>query len=109
MAIELMNKQETCWRCGGAGRINRGVDRCPGCSGTGQQARLRPVQLSCGVIHLDHEGNEILCPSIYPRADQPCPSCGGSGYRMVTVETQDGRLETRTDPCTGCGGSGRVA
>lgn len=86
MAIELMNKQETCWRCGGAGQINRGADRCPGCSGTGEQARLRPA----------------------PRADQPCSSCGGSGYRMVTVETPDGRYETRTDPCTGCGGSGRV-
>lgn len=128
MTVTLETAHRICWRCGGSGTINHNTDRCPGCAGTGQQPYQRPRAafhachdcptpftctdvLQClGVPDPDQEAGDFFRQSgpMPPRAGQTCPRCGGSGMIMVTVQTPDGRMETRTDTCTGCGGSGQV-
>lgn len=111
MTIALEVKQLVCWRCGGAGLINKLTDRCPGCAGTGQQGRLRPASSGdkvVGFAMLHMAGVQLARMIAAPAANQPCSSCGGSGVQTTTVTTEDGRYETRQQTCTGCGGSGRA-
>lgn len=37
---------------------------------------------------------------------EPCPACGGTGYKMVVVRTADGGRDVEPRGCEECGGEG---